>query len=1264
MNVDPIRRLVRRLRPVGLCLALLTLRVPPARAAAAPRALDVEASGGGSRLVYVSEEGRRVEIGRAEGLVLSHRLVHVQDAEVLFAAWDETGPSGAPAPRHRVSLSLDQGASWSRPVLMTYDIPLRAGVLKPSGWKPPVPPGLTSGPSDRVFIVQFETTGLAAWRGLLSRLGVEVLQYLPEHAHVVRMDPALVPTVAAQPFVRWVGPYHPGYRIEPEVLADIATARVSAPPRRYHLMTYRPDLEEKRLLAEEVTRLGGRIESLSENGYIVDATLTLDQVAAIARSQRLQWLDRWSPPENDMDIVREVAGSNYIESVRGYAGQGIRGEVMDAGVQQDHPDFDGIQIHGPAANVDSHGTSTYGIVFGNGNRDGDGQAKATSNLPLREAGWFYDYDNLTDRYQETAELIQPPIQAMFQSNSWGDARVRAYTSISQEMDDIIWLYDVAIFQSQSNAGNQDSRPQAWAKNVISIGALNHYDTPSLADDCWCFGASIGPAADGRIKPDLAYWYDAIYTTTTGSGYTSGFNGTSAATPITAGIGGLFFQMWADNILGNDPPGSTAFEKRPHASTMKALMINTAEQYPFTGTADDRTRMHQGWGLPSAKRFYDRAPLMRVVNEENPLQELDVHTYTASVPPGQTELKVTMVYTDRAGTTSSALHRINDVTLKVTDPFGTTTWWGNVGLDVGVWSVAGGAADTKNNVENVFIQNPAAGDWTIEVSADDLNLDQHSETPEVDQDYALVVSGVDNLSSGCAVPPAVPGGVTATALGDNRIQVSWSGTATARQYRVYRAVGGCGGTYTLIGTVPKTQTSWTDTAASGGILYSYVVRASENCESADSNCASVTAVGPCLLTPNFAGLGSATSNDASSCGVTLAWPAATTSCGGPVAYNVYRSTTAGFTPSTANRIASCVSGTSFVDTRNLGSNTLYYYVVRAEDLGGGGSPVCGGAAESNAVVKSALTRGTVANIRNWGFEAGMDGWVAAKGMPAATAGDWVAGDPNPSTSGGQQTQPGDCASGAGCLFTGQNKGGNPNNGDVDDGEVMVTSPAFDASAYVTATLMLKRWHYNGATANDPNDHYVLEVSNNNGTSYTGIESLGPLVSANTWTQVSFPIDTLVTLTSQMKLRVRTEDGIANAALVETAIDDIRLDGAQMCTTIASGAVGGISPSSLRVVKAGSKLKLTWNPDCGGGVSYGIYRGNLAGGYATLAPLAGSCGVGTGSALVDPSTGSYFFLVAPNDGSVEGSLGRTSTGALRPQPATTCFPRAASLNACTP
>ena len=115
-----------------------------------------------------------------------------------------------------------------------------------------------------------------------------------------------------------------------------------------------------------------------------------------------------------------------------------------------------------------------------------------------------------------------------------------------ESDDIVFDHDITWTQSQSNAGNRQSRPQAWAKNVLSVGAVNHNDDADPTNDSWAAGnASIGPASDGRIKPTLCAYFDSIGTSdrTGAAGYSSndwygGFGGTSGATPIVAGLAAL------------------------------------------------------------------------------------------------------------------------------------------------------------------------------------------------------------------------------------------------------------------------------------------------------------------------------------------------------------------------------------------------------------------------------------------------------------------------------------------------------------------------------------------------------------------------------------------------------------------------------------------------------------------------------------------------------------------------------------------------------
>jgi hypothetical protein len=107
------------------------------------------------------------------------------------------------------------------------------------------------------------------------------------------------------------------------------------------------------------------------------------------------------------------------------------------------------------------------------------------------------------------------------------------------------------------------------------------------------------------------------------------------------------------------------------------------------------------------------------------------------------------------------------------------YWGNYGLTdnyglpARLWSVADSnpaKTDHINTVENVFIQNPTPGLWTIRVRADNITQDGHTETPAgagcsvapaCDVDFALVVSGV-YATGACSLPG---GGCIVTDLTD-------------------------------------------------------------------------------------------------------------------------------------------------------------------------------------------------------------------------------------------------------------------------------------------------------------------------------------------------------------------------------------------------------------------------------------------------------------------------------------------------------------------
>ncbi len=174
--------------------------------------------------------------------------------------------------------------------------------------------------------------------------------------------------------------------------------------------------------------------------------------------------------------------------------------------------------------------------------------------------------------------------------------------------------------------------------------------------------------------------------------------------------------------------------------------------------------------------------------------------------------------------------------------------------------------------------------------------------------------------------------------------------------------GAGGPSEPLATVPVPATAYTDTQVSGGTTYYYVVRSygsnGSACESADSNEASATALGDCLLPPLFAGLASVSDlGGGQGCGLRLAWNAATAQCEGPVTSAVYRSPTPGFPPGPANRIAACLSGTAWDDT-TMPLDTDLYYLVRAEDGGAAGDGPCnGGNVDTNDAELSGYVNGT-------------------------------------------------------------------------------------------------------------------------------------------------------------------------------------------------------------------------------------------------------------------------------------------------------------------
>ncbi|MGD1916069.1 MAG: S8 family serine peptidase [Phycisphaerales bacterium] len=621
-------------------------------------------------------------------------------------------------------------------------IRLRYAEFDPTHFTPAIPMNLRSPGDAGVYIVQLHERSNAASMDALRDAGAHIGRFLPENAYIVRMGARIANVVRTLPEVRWVGAYHPAYKLDEPMLHALSLGASAGPPVRYSIQLLERGPNLQAALSDAITRIGGTVHGGEPQGSRIEASLDLAQLVEVAHRPEVLFVDEKGAPEDDMDIVRLFSGADLLHDL-GFSGRGVRGEVLDAGLLADHVDFRQRPpiIHGSNGPITSHGTPVYGILFG----DGTGDARYRGMLPEAQ-GIFASYTELgllgglQTRYQHTAELVDEagPYRAVFQSNSWCDPRTTDYPPISAQIGDIAILYDILLTPSQSPSGARPSRPQAWAKNIVSVGGIDHYRTLTRQDDSHLAG-STGPAADGRIKPDLAHFYDSIETTSgLGAREYTIFNGTSASTPIVAGHFGILYQLWAEGVLGNEiVTTGEVFDSRPGAITAKAIMINTARPWAL---ADDLQRRHQGWGAPDVWNLYSARDELFVVDQSfSLLQPGDRASYTVDVGSLRGPLHITMAYLDPAGNPASTVHRINDLDLVVLSPDGVP-YRGNSGMNDSLFTQPRGRFDRVNTVENVFVQSATPGTWSVDVIARELNEDANLATPGIDAHFALVIRG--------------------------------------------------------------------------------------------------------------------------------------------------------------------------------------------------------------------------------------------------------------------------------------------------------------------------------------------------------------------------------------------------------------------------------------------------------------------------------------------------------------------------------------------
>ncbi|MBX3365170.1 MAG: zinc-dependent metalloprotease [Phycisphaeraceae bacterium] len=180
-----------------------------------------------------------------------------------------------------------------------------------------------------------------------------------------------------------------------------------------------------------------------------------------------------------------------------------------------------------------------------------------------------------------------------------------------------------------------------------------------------------------------------------------------------------------------------------------------------------------------------------------------------------------------------------------------------------------------------------------------------------------------------------------------------------------------------------------------------------------------------------------------------------------------------------------------------------------------------------------------------------GWTVTN-SPGLTDGQWTRGVPVVCNRGDPPTD----FDGSGQCWLTNNSRANNCNTDVDDGTTTLTSPIMDATGG-EAFISYARWYSNNFGASPYADIFVVEISNNGGSTWVNLETVGPAGPEveGGWYYRTFRVADYVAPTNQMRIRFHASD-LGAGSVVEAAVDAISM----RIAACASPCPGDLSGSS--------------------------------------------------------------------------------------------------------
>lgn len=295
----------------------------------------------------------------------------------------------------------------------------------------------------------------------------------------------------------------------------------------------------------------------------------------------------------------------------------------------------------------------------------------------------------------------------FTNHSYGWGVGGGYNSGARSRDLFVTNYPEGsvLYSAGNNGGSTGYSPynsfSGWAnitgatkqgKNYFTCASVNRYDSPSGF-------SSLGPAYDGRLFPQITV---------------EGAGGTSHAAPKTTGSMGVLSEVYTHYHSSEAP-----------SSLLKAILLNTADDIHNAGP-DFKT----GYGRINLRRAHNLIEANQIITSS--ISNNGNNQHVINVPANTAELKIMVYWRDEAASVNANPALVNDLDIKLTDPASTEflPWVLDHTPDPALLNnPATRGVDHLNNMEQVTIDNPAMGAYTLDV--DGFNI------PSGPQEYFVV-----------------------------------------------------------------------------------------------------------------------------------------------------------------------------------------------------------------------------------------------------------------------------------------------------------------------------------------------------------------------------------------------------------------------------------------------------------------------------------------------------------------------------------------------